>query len=108
MAKVEGISGMSLPIACSLEEQELADRVSAWASLFEESLIHRSSSATGVRIQLRSAPDVLQRLEELIELEAKCCAWMSFTIAGEDELTVDIHADDAFGQQAIRETFLPS
>lgn len=97
---------IELPIACSLEETEMEGRVRAWESLFTDALIERRATDGGVQLVLSSTSWPRARLHELIALESKCCAWMTFEISEAEDLTVDITASDESGQSAVRKMFL--
>lgn len=96
---------IELPIACSLDEDQLPARIEAWGGLLATARISAQTVLGGVRLVLRSSPETSHRLGELIVLESQCCAWMAFEVSDGDVITVDITAQDDFGRRAIRELF---
>ncbi len=77
-----------LPLACSLEEAEQRERQERWARVGDRALIDRRRSASGARLRFASAPDIRSELEELISLEAVCCAFLEFSLRDEGETLV--------------------
>ena len=97
--------GMALPVACSLNEQELEARVGDWGKLVDRALVDREPTHRGIRLTFSSIPGIADEVARLIELEATCCAWMSFTVEHDAELVVDVSAADEIGRRAVREMF---
>ena len=80
-------------IACSLGQEELAERRARWHALADEGLIERVETATGVRLAFRSGSAAERELRELAALERQCCAFARFdvSVSGE-ELLLDVSA----------------
>jgi hypothetical protein len=85
-----------LPIACTLDARDASDRQALIARLWADALIDSEPTARGMRARLRNSPDVERRLQELIDAESRCCAFLTFELARDgDVLVLDItgHAD---------------
>ena len=81
-----------LPIACSLDKAELAQRSRRWERLADRSLIEASLRPDRVAVQrYRADEGVRAELEELIRLEGDCCGFLDFKLSGRgDELVLEI------------------
>lgn len=67
-------------IACTLGPAELRDTQAAWQKLMSASLIAREQVPGGLR--LRFHPASSKALQQLVDIERECCAWISFEITG--------------------------
>lgn len=80
-----------LPIACTLTADATTDRLALIDELVADGLLDRTSTATGLRLRLRDAPQVEQRTRELIAAESECCAFLDFDLGRENgDLVLDI------------------
>jgi hypothetical protein len=77
---------MNLPIVCSLDAKDLAQRVAALREgLFRESAaIDRLPD--GLRCRFVAAPDLLARLGAFIDAERRCCRFLKFALVAEPGL----------------------
>ena len=82
---------IELPIACTLNQAELGVRLATVDALRRDAMVGQTEIPGGLRIHLRNAPGVEDRLRALAFAEARCCAFLEFRIepAG-DELLLDI------------------
>jgi hypothetical protein len=96
---------MALPVACTLRGNEATTRVATWKQLMDTALLDRERVGGGIRLTFRAESGVAETVARLIELEGECCAWMSFAVRDDDDLIVDIGADDAMGRQTLAEMF---
>jgi hypothetical protein len=81
--------------ACSLNPGELEARLSEWRSLREDALISESVQGQVVSSLYRRSEDVARRLHGLIEGEARCCAFLEFSLYEEaDAIRVDLRVPD--------------
>jgi hypothetical protein len=79
------------PIACTLDSDQLRDRVAFIERLASDALIAQDEIAGGVRSRFRDAPGVEARLRELVAAESDCCGFLSFAVRrGDGELWLDI------------------
>ena len=60
----------------------------------------------GLSFKFNAAPGLEDSLRQLIQLEAECCAWMTFSLEpGNKFLKMSITADGDAGEFAVREMF---
>jgi hypothetical protein len=79
------------PIACTLNQDQLRDRLTFIENLASDALIGQTEIAGGVRSRFRDAPDVEARVRELADAESRCCGFLSFAVSRRDgELWLDI------------------
>jgi hypothetical protein len=80
-----------LPIACTLDAHQTSDRQALIARLWADALIDTEPTAAGMQARLRHSPDVERRVQELIDAESRCCAFLTFELVRDgDELVLDI------------------
>ncbi|MCU1450789.1 MAG: putative MerR family transcriptional regulator [Acidimicrobiales bacterium] len=87
-----------VPIACSLTEEGLVDRVDEWRQFLSTSVTTVDASDTSARLLLRGDDDVLLRAVDLAEREKACCAFFEFGLALDSDgrwLTVAVPDDAA-------------
>src|SRR6266568_588667 len=66
------------PIFCTLTEADMKDRAGAWQKLWASGLIRRERIPGGIR--LWAEPGGAGALQQLIELERECCAWIDYGV----------------------------
>jgi hypothetical protein len=69
-----------IPIACTLSEDQMADRIAFIERLAADALLGQEEIAGGVRSRFRDTADVERRLHELVAAEATCCAFLTFSV----------------------------
>jgi hypothetical protein len=82
-----------VPIACTLTEEGLDDRVDEWRRFLTTSITTVDAGDTSARLLLHDGDDVLLRAVDLAEREKACCAFFEFGLAldgGERWLTVAV------------------
>ena len=98
---------VELPIACSLTDRELQERRQNVLAKIAESLIDFEELPDGFRYRFPAEDAVLQNLMRVINLEQKCCPFLSFKLnleAGKDFASLDLTGgQDA--KEAIRTLF---
>ena len=57
-------------------------------ALIADGLIDRTDTERGVRVRLRDAPEIEQRVRELVAAESECCAFPDFTLGRDDQAIV--------------------
>ena len=72
-----------VPIACTLTAGSYQQRSEWIAALMRDGL--RSHSRTDLRLDLRFAPSVADRVREMVRNEQECCAFLSFEVSEEPE-----------------------
>jgi len=93
------------PIACSLSSREAEHRRSEWQSLISEAVRSQAETPTGMMLAFSASDDVERRLDRLVELERRCCAFARWTIARRsDEVVLRIDGRRE-GATAVQELF---
>ena len=78
-----------IPIACSLNAAELGQRGRAWSELKSRWGLGGSRLRDAVVLSFTCEPDAIARLQQLVDLERECCAWIDFEIMQRAQ-TVDL------------------
>jgi hypothetical protein len=82
-----------LPIACSLEADELRQRLRAIATVGADGLIESSTERSAHVLRFHSDASTRRRLEAIVAAEAKCCAFLDLDLRSEgDQLVLGIAA----------------
>ena len=76
-----------LPIACSLDAEQLAERKERWHALGEHALISAERTDEGVRQRYRGGAAIEAELRALVALEAKCCPFLDLRLERVDAET---------------------
>ena len=85
-----------LPLACTLVPEDRPARAALMTSLAADGVLERRPTVAGMRFVLRDTPEIERRVRELVALEAKCCAFLEFEIArDEDGLALDVRGAPA-------------
>lgn len=85
-------------IACSLESGAAAQRHARWQALREHALVDAEHIDGGLRLVFRADPGVATELQELVELERKCCAFADWSVQADSKrvaLEVSGDSDEA-------------
>ena len=93
-----------VPIACTLEATDAADRTGEWAEVVARA-DERIRTDDGVRLRFPAEPALAARLAELAAKEADCCAFFDFSLSlahGETWLEVTAPPD---GQPILTSLF---
>jgi hypothetical protein len=69
-----------LPIACSLDASQLAERTERWRALREQSLISSERTGALARQRYRGGAAIERELRELAALEAECCPFLKLRV----------------------------
>ena len=93
-------------IACSLEQEELAERRERWRALVARSLIERTRDLDGRAASLFVLAGTTEHeLRELAALERECCAFARFDVRSTGEqVLLDVSAP-AEGVAAVQSMF---
>ena len=70
-----------IPVVCSLSDAELRERREQYLDKMAELLVGSEDLDHGTRFQFHLDDSTLTALAEIINLERKCCPFLSFTIA---------------------------
>lgn len=81
------------PLACSLEPDDLRQRLDRIAAIGAASLIDRGSAGGVHTLRFRPGPDTRSRLREIVAAEAECCSFLDLELSeGDGELVLTIAA----------------
>jgi hypothetical protein len=80
-----------LPIACSLDATQLAERKERWRALGEHALISTERTDEVVRQRYRGGAAIEAELLDLVALEAECCPFLDLRVERVDaEIWLDV------------------
>lgn len=85
-----------LPITCSLSATELPARLAEMADLGRAALIGAEVEGSRARLRFSADASVRARVNTVVAAEARCCAFLTMTVAGHPDgvmLTIDAPAD---------------
>ena len=71
------------PVACSLEGGEIEDREAELRAIFEGRVFDADREEDALRLALRDAPGLGERLARLVELERACCPFLDIAVERE-------------------------
>lgn len=91
-----------LPVVCSLEQEALSGRKSAWRDLTRGALLGTEETETGVRLRFAGSPEAGSELRRLAELEAVCCAFAKWSVREDSEGLVLVLSSTGDGVAAAR------
>jgi hypothetical protein len=74
---------MEPPIACTLTVAELRERRASILDSVRKTALSVTPVPLGYAWRFRSSPEILAQLGRLIELEERCCSFLSFRLAAE-------------------------
>ncbi len=85
-------------LGCSLEGQELSDRVGEWARLMARATSRRVEKGRIVSTYPREK-NLLDQLNALIAAEAECCSFMNFRVEEQpDQVVVELSVPDEMSE----------
>ena len=83
----------SVPVACSLSTEGLAEQAGRWARLAARAMNEHERTADGLRFGFRPEPGIEEELRALVAVETRCCPWATWTVqASVTQLTLDVRA----------------
>jgi hypothetical protein len=96
----------SAPVACSLGQDDLAQRAGRWRSLAARALAQSSATQRGVRLVFDPGPGVADELGALAALERDCCAFATWSVRADGgELTLEVSGDGETAAAAVQSMF---
>lgn len=99
----------NIPIVCDMTDapDTPAERRAEYQQLFDEHLVARDRTASGIRFRFRRSPGVETHVRDLAAKEHACCAFLSFTITGhDDEIWWDSSTvDDPIARQILDQLY---
>src|SRR5712692_6986010 len=94
------------PIACSLDQHDLAERQQRWRALADRAIMDVASTRYGLRLRFRREPDVEAELRHLAALEQDCCSFADWTVRMQDDAWVmDVRGTSAESVPAVQQMF---
>jgi hypothetical protein len=83
---------MSEPvIACSLDGDGQAKRLQEIAELRQRALLEARETPAGLRMRFSARPGIREELEQLIEIESRCCSFLRFELdCSDEELVLEV------------------
>jgi len=99
-------AGGADPIACTLDADGMALRMSEFAELFRESLVGRETTADGIRFRFAVRPGVEEQVRDLARREQSCCSFFAFGIEiHDDEVWWDATVTDGNARPVLDDFF---
>lgn len=103
--KVEPVQADS-PIACSLGQDDLAERQRRWQVLADRASVDVTSTDYGLRVRFRGEPEIEAELRDFAALERDCCSFADWTVHSDGDASVmDIRGNSAESVAAIQQMF---
>ena len=102
-------SGSGAPIACTLQPGDYRERLAWIAGLARDGLL--GVTRDDLRLELRYARDVADRVREMVGKEQSCCAFLDFELAESDtgvQLTITAPERARDVADALFEQFVPA
>lgn len=78
----------SLPIACSLEADDLRQRLVKIAALGERSLYGRNAEGDSRVVRFRRDPETRRELSTIVAAEARCCGFLDLDLSDDGDALV--------------------
>ncbi len=94
------------PLACSLGQDDLADRQRRWHALADRAIIDVAWTDRGMRLRFRAEPGVEAELHDLAALERDCCAFADWAVVTDGEaFAIDVRGTSAESVPVVQEMF---
>ena len=93
------------PLACSLSPGGLAERKALINELLASGRTGMTAIPGGLEVRFVTRPGLKADLDALVELEARCCAFLVLTVTCTDDLSVLEVTGPAGAQSLIDELF---
>jgi hypothetical protein len=94
------------PVACSLNQGDLALRAQRWRALAGRAGGQVSRTDNGLRLTFRAEQGVADELAELAALERDCCGFATWSVAmAEGQVALEVSAQDEVAVAAVQAMF---
>jgi hypothetical protein len=90
------------PLACTLGGVEMRDRQAQIAGLGQEGLLSIERGQQRAVLRFRPGAELRRRIDEIVEAESRCCAFLDFQIEEEADATLVTIAAPPDGEAALR------
>lgn len=82
-------------IACTLPLERVPDRLALIGRLADDGLLDSRPIRGGLRYRFRGGDDIERRVREVVALESRCCAFLTFAVGRDgDAVALDITGPD--------------
>jgi hypothetical protein len=92
-----------LPIACTLNAADFAQRETLIARLGSDALLSTSRDATRAELRFAAGEGIRERVDAFVAGESACCAFLTFDVVQRDDEIVVAIAAPADGALALAE-----
>lgn len=93
-------------IACSLEQEGMAERRARWQALAARAGAEIAPTARGLQVSFRRDEGVAEEIESLVALERACCSWADWSVRPEGErVMLEVGGAGAEAVSALRQMF---
>jgi hypothetical protein len=97
---------LTTAVACSLETGDLVKVRERWDALALRAIVGVERTTHGLRLLFAARPGVEEELDELAELERRCCAFADWSVSGEGEhVALAVSAQSPEGVAAVQAMF---
>jgi hypothetical protein len=95
-----------LPIACSLDAEQLSERLDQIRAIGYDALLDSHTEPTRAALRFAASEPTTARLEAIVAAEARCCPFMQLTLssAGADQIVLTVEVPD--GAQPVLSEFV--
>jgi hypothetical protein len=100
-----------VPLACTLGGDEMRDRQAQIASLGQDGLLSVEHGQQRAVLRFRPGAELRRRIDEIVEAESGCCAFLDFRVEEEADATLVTIAAPPGGEATLRglaEMFTPT
>jgi hypothetical protein len=81
-------TGREVPVACTLSADELPARRQQIRSLGKDGLLSVEHDARRAIFRFRSGAQMRRRIDEIVEAESRCCAFLDFRVEEAGDVTL--------------------
>jgi hypothetical protein len=92
-----------IPIACTLDAAQMKVRGEDIRALGRDGLRAVERCERRVTLRFRPDPGIRERVESIVAAESRCCAFLDFTLAHEENATVLAIAAPEGGEATMRD-----
>jgi hypothetical protein len=97
-----------LPIACSLNATELAERLAEMADVGRAALRGIRTTGTHAQLSFAAGKGVRDRIAAIVAAESQCCAFLDMTVSDEpDTVVLTIAAPEGADVAELVDAFQP-
>jgi hypothetical protein len=94
--------GEPAPVACTLSAAETPRREAQIRALNKHGLLSVDHDGDRAILRFRAGADLRRRIDEIVEAESRCCAFLEFQVRAEHDATLVIIAAPRGGEATLR------